>query len=109
MVVFVTGLIFSWGFSGCVLPMVSRVCPKQLAATSFAVLFSLVQGLITAIYSLSAGAISQAIGNLQLTLGAVRVDPVCAERDLLDRVLQVLPEGRALQHERSELIEQGRF
>ena len=54
-VAFCLGLVFSIGFSGCVLPMVSSVTPKQLSATGFAVLFSLVQGLLTAVYSLATG------------------------------------------------------
>ena len=108
-IVFLTGLIFSWGFSGCVLPMVSRVCPKQLAATSFAVLFSLVQGLITAIYSLSAGAISQAIGNLQLTLVLFVSVPYVLNAIYWTVFYKFYPKDAALQHERSELIQQGRF
>ena len=108
-IVFITGLIFSWGFSGCVLPMVSRVCPKQLSATSFAVLFSLVQGLITAIYSLTAGAISQAIGNLQLTLVLFVPIPYVLNAIYWTVFYKFYPEDSALQHERSELIEQGRF
>jgi MFS family permease len=108
-IVFITGLIFSWGFSGCVLPMVSRVCPKQLAATSFAVLFSLVQGLITAIYSLSAGAISQAIGDLQLTLVLFVPIPYVLNAIYWTVFYKFYPKDAALQHERSELIEQGRF
>ena len=56
--VFLMGLIFSIGFSGCVLPMVSSVCPKQLSATSFAVLFSLIQGGINVVFSLVLGNVS---------------------------------------------------
>lgn len=66
--VFLMGLVFSIGFSGCVLPMVSSVCPRQLSATSFAVLFSLIQGGINVIYSLVVGAVADAIGDLQLTI-----------------------------------------
>ena len=101
--------LLSWGFSGCVLPMVSRVCPKQLSATSFAVLFSLVQGLITAIYSLTAGAISEAIGNLQLTLVLFVPIPYVLNAIYWTVFYKFYPKDAALQHERSELIEQGRF
>lgn len=107
--VFVTGLIFSWGFSGCVLPMVSRVCPKQLSATSFAVLFSLVQGLITAVYSLSAGAISQAIGNLQLTLIVLVSVPYVINAIYWTVFYKFYPRDVALQAERTHLIEMGRY
>jgi hypothetical protein len=67
---------------------------KQLAATSFAVLFSFVQGLITAIYSLTAGAHLTGDRQPAVHVGVLRADPLRAERDLLDRILQVLPQGR---------------
>jgi hypothetical protein len=61
-VLFVFGLIGSLEFLGCVLPMVSAVVPPQLSATAFAVLFSLVQGLISALLSLGLGYMAQAWG-----------------------------------------------
>ena len=92
-VVFITGLIFSWGFSGCVLPMVSRVCPKQLGG-------HLVRRAVLARprpdhRDLQPGRRSHLAGDRQSAahIGALRIHPVRAERDLLDRVLQVLPEG----------------
>ena len=107
--VFITGLIFSWGFSGCVLPMVSRVCPKQLSATSFAVLFSLVQGAITAVYSLSAGAISQAIGNLQLTLICFVSIPYVINAVYWTLFYKFYPRDVALQRERTRVIVERTF
>ena len=59
---FVLGLVFSIGFSGCVLPMISTVVPLQLGATAFALLFSFIQGGIAAIFSMLAGNIADAIG-----------------------------------------------
>lgn len=56
---FLFGLIGSIGFSGCVLPMVSAVVPKEMSATTFAVLFSLVQGLFAALLSLALGYLAQ--------------------------------------------------
>jgi MFS family permease len=61
-VLFLFGLIGSIGFSGCVLPMVSAVVPPKLSATAFAVLFSLVQGLVAALMSLGLGYAAQAWG-----------------------------------------------
>jgi MFS family permease len=61
-VLFLFGLIGSIGFSGVVLPMVSAVVPPELSATAFAVLFSLVQGLISAVLSLALGYAAQAWG-----------------------------------------------
>jgi MFS family permease len=59
---FLFGLIGSIGFSGCVLPMVAAVVPPELSATAFALLFSLVQGLISALMSLGLGYAAQAWG-----------------------------------------------
>lgn len=67
-IVFVTGLVFSVGFSGSVLPMVSTVSPPQLSATTFALLFSLVQGFITAVWSVLAGHLADLWDNLPLAL-----------------------------------------
>ncbi|MCK6629970.1 MAG: MFS transporter [Anaerolineae bacterium] len=61
-VLFLFGLIGSIGFSGVVLPMVSAVVPPQLSATAFALLFSLVQGLISALMSLGLGYLAKAYG-----------------------------------------------
>jgi MFS family permease len=61
-VLFLFGLIGSIGFSGVVLPMVSAVVPPELSATAFAVLFSLVQGLVSALMSLGLGYAAQAWG-----------------------------------------------
>ncbi len=61
-ILFLFGLIGSIGFSGCVLPMVSAVVPPQLSATAFAVLFSLVQGLFSALLSLGLGYMAEVWG-----------------------------------------------
>lgn len=61
-ILFLFGLIGSIGFSGVVLPMVSAVVPPELSATAFAVLFSLVQGLVSALMSLALGYAAQAWG-----------------------------------------------
>jgi MFS family permease len=64
-VAFLTGLVGSWGFSGAVLPMVGQIVEPQYAATTFALLFSFIQGAITAIYLLLIGPLTKALGNLQ--------------------------------------------
>jgi MFS family permease len=61
-VTFLFGLIGSIGFSGVVLPMVSAIAPKELSATAFALLFSLVQGFLSAIMSLALGYLAQTYG-----------------------------------------------
>ncbi len=61
-IVFLFGLIGLIGFSGCVLPIVSAVVPPQMSATTFAVLFSLIQGLIAAVLSLVLGRLGDTFG-----------------------------------------------
>lgn len=61
-ILFLFGLIGSIGFSGCVLPMVSAVVAPELSATAFALLFSLVQGLISALMSLALGGLAKQYG-----------------------------------------------
>jgi membrane protein implicated in regulation of membrane protease activity len=73
------------------------------------VLFSLVQGGITAIYSLTAGAVSQAIGNLQLTLVLFVPIPYVLNAIYWTLFYRSYPRDADLQAERSRLIEQGRF
>jgi MFS family permease len=63
-VVFLTGLVGSLGFSGCVLPMVGSIVEPKYAATAFALLFSFIQGAITAIYLLLIGPLAKALGGL---------------------------------------------
>ncbi|GAA1399034.1 MFS transporter [Luteococcus peritonei] len=107
-VVFLLGLIFSIGFSGCVLPMVSSVCPKQLSATSFAVLFSLIQGFLTATISIFVGHIADDIG-LQKTLFWFVTIPYALNAVYWFIFYRIYPRDVARQAERTRLIEQGKF
>ncbi len=63
-IAFLVGLIGSWGFSGAVLPMVGQIVEPQYAATTFALLFSFIQGAITAIYLLLIKPLAKALGSL---------------------------------------------
>ncbi len=108
-IVFLMGLIFSIGFSGCVLPMVSTVAPKQLSATAFAVLFSLVQGAITAALSFSMGIIADLAGSLQLALLWFGSVPYVINAVFWFVFYKTFPRDAALQQERTRLIEEGRF
>ena len=63
-IVFVCGLVGSLGFSGCVLPMVGSIVEPQYSSTAFALLFSFIQGAITAIYLLLIGPLTKALGSL---------------------------------------------
>jgi hypothetical protein len=88
---------------------VSSVAPKQLSATAFAVLFSLIQGAITAALSLSLGAISQAVGSLQLTLLWFGSVPYIINAIYWFIFYKTYPRDVALQRQRTQLIEQGQF
>ncbi len=107
--VFLMGLIFSWGFSGCVLPMVSSVCPVQLSATSFAVLFSLIQGGINVVYSLGVGVASEAIGSLPLTILLGAAIPYFLNSLYWFLFYKTYPKDVELQTQRSHLMAQGKF
>ncbi|MBK9940124.1 MAG: MFS transporter [Kouleothrix sp.] len=72
-VLFLFGLIGSIGFSGVVLPMVSAVVPPELSATAFALLFSLVQGLLSALLSLALGYLAKSYGLQNVMLWLVTV------------------------------------
>lgn len=64
---FLTGLVFSVGFSGCVQPMLASVVPAEMAGTAFALLFALIQGLISALLSLVMGFMAERYG-LQIVM-----------------------------------------
>jgi len=70
---FVTGLVFSIGFSGCVQPMVSNVVPPEMAGTAFALLFALIQGLISALLSLAMGFLADKYGLRAVMLWMISV------------------------------------
>ncbi|WP_232547347.1 MFS transporter [Propioniciclava soli] len=107
--VFLMGLIFSFGFSGCVLPMVSSVCPKQLSATSFALLFSLIQGGINTVYQPLVGVIAQAIGNLPLTILVGVCVPYVLNSLYWFVFYRNYEKDVSLQAERTRLIAAGQF
>ena len=107
--VFLMGLIFSWGFSGCVLPMVSSVAPVQLSATAFALLFSFVQGGINVIYSFGVGIVATAIGSLPTTILWGAAVPYFLNAIFWFVFYKTYPKDVAKQAERSHLMAQGKF
>ncbi len=72
-ILFLFGLWGSIGFSGVVLPMVSAVVPVEVSATAFVLLFSLIQGFLSAIITLSVGFIAERIGLERVMLYMVTV------------------------------------
>lgn len=105
---FVLGAIFSVGFSGCVLPMVSNVTPVQLNATAFAMLFSLIQGGITALITLGVGFVAEALTSQAMFLWAVVV-PYCLNAVYWFLFYRVYPKDVGLQTERTQQVEAGTF
>lgn len=72
-IVFLTGLVGSIGFSGCVLPMVASVVAPRYSATSFALLFSFIQGAISATMTLAIAPLSKTLSLQQIMLYLVTV------------------------------------
>ncbi len=70
---FVFGLIGSLGFAGCVLPLVSSVVPSRYRASAFALLFSFIQGLLTAILAIFLGSLSKIFGEKNMMLYLVTI------------------------------------
>ena len=61
---FLFGLVSAIGFPGAVMPLVSAVVLPEVRATTFGILFSLVQGAVTAGLSLGVGWLAQRYGLL---------------------------------------------
>ncbi|AXK47013.1 MFS transporter [Brachybacterium saurashtrense] len=94
------GLVFSVGFSGCVPPMVSNVVPSQLSATAFAMLFSLIQGGITALMVLGLGFVAEAFSS-QTTFVWFAVVPYLLNAVYWTMFYRVYPRDVARQKERT--------
>ena len=94
-IAFLTGLIGSWGFSGAVLPMVGQIVEPQYAATTFALLFSFIQGAITAIYLLLIKPLAKALGSLDKVFLFMVCLPYAVNAVFWIAVLLYLSQGRA--------------
>jgi MFS family permease len=103
---FLFGLVFSIGSSGSLFPMVSTVVPLQLSATSFAVLFSLIQGGISALFAVFAGTIADAIG-LTGTFFWFMTIPYLANAVLWFAFYKTYPKDRAKQEARTAAVYDG--
>ncbi len=107
-ITFLLGLVFSIGFSGCVLPMVSNVAPTQLSATAFAMLFSLIQGGITALMALGLGFVAEAFSSQTMFLWFVVV-PYLLNAVYWFLFYRVYPGDVARQEERTAQVAAGTF
>lgn len=61
---FLFGLLSAIGFPGAVMPIVSAVVPPEVRTTAFGILFSFVQGAVTAVLSLVVGWLAERNGLL---------------------------------------------
>ncbi|WP_193106033.1 MFS transporter [Brachybacterium sp. FME24] len=102
------GLVFSIGFSGCVLPMVSNVVPTQLNATAFAMLSSLIQGGLTALMVLGLGFVAEAFSSQSMFLWFV-VTPYLLNAIYWTLFYKVYPRDVERQRERTEQVAAGAF
>lgn len=102
------GLVFSIGFSGCVLPMVSNVVPTQLNATAFAMLFSLIQGGLTALMVLGLGFVAEAFSSQSMFIWFV-VTPYLLNAIYWTLFYKVYPRDVERQRERTEQVAAGVF
>ncbi|HZK05073.1 MAG TPA: MFS transporter [Actinomycetaceae bacterium] len=108
-IVGLVGLVFPIGWSACVLPMVSSIVPAQLNATGFAMLFSLVQGLITAVMTILVGYISETDLGFQNTI-AIFVSGAYALNAVYWFVFyKTYPKDVARQKERTAQVAAGTF
>ena len=82
--VFVTGLLSSLGHPGAVLPIVGSVVHKSVVATAYALIFSFVQGLFAALFSLAFGFLADSLGpagaDVLAHLGSLRRSTPCCGR-----------------------------
>ncbi|MGP5007636.1 MFS transporter [Brachybacterium tyrofermentans] len=107
-ITFLLGLVFSIGFSGCVLPMVSNVVPTQLSATALAMLFSLIQVGVTALMSLGLGFVAEAFSSQTMFLWFVVV-PYLLNALYWMLFYKVYPRDVERQQERSDQVAAGTF
>lgn len=100
----VMGLVFSIGFSGCVLPMITTVVPLQLGATTFSLLLSLVQGSVSAFLAIFAGEVAERIGLAGMFWWLMTV-PFLLNAFLWIGFYRIYPRDRARQERRTATME----
>lgn len=89
--------------SGCVLSMVSNVVPSQLNATAFAMLFSFIQGGITALMTLGFGFVAEASSSQTMFLWFVVV-PYLLNALYWTLFYRIYPKDVECQKEHSALV-----
>lgn len=94
--VFVTGLLSSLGHPGAVLPIVGSVVHKSVVATAYALIFSFVQGLFAALFSLAFGFLADSLGLQALMLWLISV-PYAINAVLWTAMYRIYPKDAAAQ------------
>jgi MFS family permease len=100
-VVFLTGLVSSLGHPGAVLPIVGSVVSKKVVATAYALIFSFVQGLFSALFSLAFGFLADALGLQVLMLALISV-PYALNALLWTVMYRIYPKDAAAQAAREK-------
>jgi len=101
--VFVTGLVSSIGHPGAVLPIVGSVVPKAVVATAYALIFSFVQGLFAALFSLAFGFLADALGLQTLMFWLISV-PYLINAVLWTLMYRIYPKDARAQEARDLAI-----
>jgi MFS family permease len=94
--VFVTGLLSSLGHPGAVLPIVGSVVHKSVVATAYALIFSFVQGLFAALFSLVFGFLADELGLQALMFWLISV-PYAINAVLWTLMYRIYPKDAAAQ------------
>jgi MFS family permease len=94
--VFVTGLISSVGHPGAVLPIVGSVVHRSVVATAYALIFSFVQGLFAALFSLAFGFLADVPGLQALMFWLISV-PYALNGVLWTLMYRIYPKDAAAQ------------
>lgn len=103
-VVFITGLIGSVGHPGAVLPIVGSAVPRAVVATAYALIFSFVQGLFAALFSLAFGFLADALGLQALMFWLISV-PYLINAVLWTVMYRIYPRDAEAQDAREKAAE----
>lgn len=98
-VVFLTGLVSSLGHPGAVLPIVGSVVSKKVVATAYAFIFSFVQGLFAALFSLAFGFLADSLGLQTLMFWLISI-PYLLNAVLWTVMYRIYPKDFAAQRAR---------
>lgn len=96
--VFITGLVSSIGHPGAVLPIVGSVVHRSVVATAYALIFSFIQGLFAALFSLAFGFLADSLGLQSLMFWLISV-PYAVNAVLWTLMYRIYPRDAAAQKE----------